>query len=94
MDLSHAATITVKPLGSGMPPAVIVSGTFVDGDEGRFRSMTASLPQAIVTFASPGGFCAGGYARRHRDQGKRVYHLCCGRTDLRIQLRHSVACGD
>jgi hypothetical protein len=48
VDLSHAATITVKPLGSGMSPAVVVSGTFADGDEGRFRSMTTSLPQAML----------------------------------------------
>lgn len=58
--LAEAATITVKPLGSGMPPAVFVTGEIVEGDADRFRIMTASLPQAIVVLRSPGGSAAEG----------------------------------
>jgi hypothetical protein len=47
-DLSHAATITIKQLGSGMPPGVLVNGDIVDGDADRFRHISSNLGRRVA----------------------------------------------
>src|SRR5215470_5342444 len=58
--VAHGAAVTIEPRSNGQPSLVLVDGKLEKGDGDQFRSKTAFLSNAVVSFRSDGGSVAAG----------------------------------